>query len=124
MEELIIEGTKGTPTVQFYPNGNLRLEGKSLPEDPQTFYTPILDWVKKYDNEKIVVDIRLEYMNTSSSKQMYTFLINISENTNIKDIVINWYYEENDEDGLEAGKDFESMTKIPFVFHEYAEIIK
>jgi hypothetical protein len=30
------------------------------------------------------------------------------------EVVINWYYEEDDEDMLEAGEDYESIIRIPF----------
>ena len=33
---------------------------------------------------------------------------------NSADVVINWYYEEDDEDMLEAGEDYESIIKVPF----------
>ena len=34
-----------------------------------------------------------------------------SSNANIQ---INWFYEEDDEDMLEAGEDYESIIKVPF----------
>ncbi len=30
------------------------------------------------------------------------------------DMVVNWYYEENDEDIFESGEDMDSMIDIPF----------
>ena len=30
------------------------------------------------------------------------------------DIMIKWYYEEDDEDMLEAGEDYQSIINIPF----------
>ena len=30
--------------------------------------------------------------------------------------LIHWHYEEDDEDGIETGRNLESMTKIPFKF--------
>ncbi|HSA04828.1 MAG TPA: DUF1987 domain-containing protein, partial [Tenuifilaceae bacterium] len=64
---------------------------------------------------KTVVNIRLEYFNTASSKcilDVFKKLEVLKKNSN--DIVINWYYEEDDEDMLEAGEDYESIIKVPF----------
>jgi hypothetical protein len=41
----------------------------------------------------------------------------------IKDLLVNWFFEEADEDGLETGKEFESMLEIPFAYHEYSEAL-
>jgi hypothetical protein len=100
------------------------LEGRSLPEDPHGFYSPIMNWVKSFTGSKATLEIRLEYLNTSSSKQLYEFLSIIKNTSSIKDININWYYEEGDEDALETGKEFEAMTKLTFAFHEFAEIVE
>jgi hypothetical protein len=45
--------------------------GNSLPEDVNTFYQPILDWIDKYvenPNEKTEINMRFDYYNTSSSR--------------------------------------------------------
>ena len=123
MNAIFVEETKGTPRVEFNPNGDMLVVGRSLPEDPFSFYNPLLHWAKECTSDKVNLDLRLDYMNTSSSKQIYTLLSNIAENKNIASATINWYYEEGDDDGYETGKEFESMVKIPFHFHEYAEIL-
>ena len=35
------------------------------------------------------------------------------ENVNSK-VVIHWYYEQDDEDMLEAGEDYEAIVNVPF----------
>ncbi len=121
MNRLFIEATKATPRVEFLPNGELTIHGRSLPENPASFYAPILSWIDACTLEKISIEIRMEYFNTSSSKQIFSLFCNAKKNTNIKDIEIKWYYEEGDEDGYEVGREFESMINLPFNFHEYAE---
>ena len=123
MSKLFIEGTKSTPRVEFLPSGELSIQGRSLPEDPHGFYNPLLDWVNDCNLESVTLDIRLEYINTSSSKQIYTLVSNLASHATIKEIMVNWHYEEGDEDGYEAGKEFEAMTKLQFTFHEYAETL-
>lgn len=123
MEKLFVESTKATPRVEFLPTGELSIQGRSLPEDTYTFYTPLLNWAKQCLLETISLEIRLEYINTSSSKQIYTLIGMLKDNLSVKNFRVHWYYEEGDEDGLETGKEFESMLKVPFEFHEYAEAV-
>ena len=68
------------------------------------------------------VDIQLEYFNTSSSKcilDVFKKLEAIYKGGN--EVVINWHYEEDDEDMLEAGEDYQSIIKIPFKMMEIEE---
>jgi len=61
------------------------------------------------------VNVQLEYFNTSSSKcilDVFKKLEAIHKSGN--EVIINWYYEEDDEDMLEAGEDYESIIRIPF----------
>jgi hypothetical protein len=119
MENLIIEGTSKTPNVLFNAtDGMLNINGRSIPENSIEFYKPLVDWLEDYSQnpgESTVVKIQLEYFNTSSSKcilDVFKKLENIHKVNN--NVLINWYYEEDDEDMLEAGEDYESIIKVPF----------
>jgi len=72
MEPIIIEGTSKTPSVKFDSNdGIFEIKGRSIPENSVEFYKPIVDWLEAYKEsplQKTMVNIRLEYFNTSSSK--------------------------------------------------------
>lgn len=123
MNRLFIEATKATPRIEFLPSGELSIHGRSLPEDPHGFYNPLIHWINQSNIENISLEIRLEYMNTSSYKQIYTLLNELKENPHINQKHVNWYFEEGDDDGYETGKEFESLIRIPFTFHEYAEAV-
>lgn len=119
MELINIEGTPKTPTVSMNPqSGVVEIKGRSIPENSIEFYKPIVDWLEEYAKgpaEKTVVNVQLEYFNTSSSKcilDVFKKLEVLKKDQN--DVVINWYYEEDDEDMLEAGEDYESIIKVPF----------
>ncbi len=119
MEPIIIEGTPKTPSVRFdAKQGFVEIKGRSIPENSIEFYKPLVDWLEQYSGapaEKTVVNIHLEYFNTSSSKcilDVFKKLETIHKAKN--DVVVNWYYEEDDEDMLEAGEDYESIIRIPF----------
>ena len=119
MELIKIEGTPKTPTVVMnHETGVIEIKGRSIPENSIEFYKPIVDWLDEYANgpaAKTIVNMQLEYFNTSSSKcilDVFKKLEVLKKNQN--DVVINWYYEEDDEDMLEAGEDYESIIKVPF----------
>ena len=69
------------------------------------------------------VDIVLEYFNTSSSKcilDVFKKLEKINE-AGVVGVAINWHYEEDDEDMLEAGEDYQAIINIPFKMVEIEE---
>lgn len=127
MENLIIEGTPKTPSVQFSrETGILELKGRSIPENSIEFYKPINEWLENYGSNPqatTVVDIKLEYFNTSSSKCILDFLKALEaingKGTSIK---VNWYFEEDDEDMEEAGEDYQAIIELPFTMVEVDEI--
>ncbi|HKL09379.1 MAG TPA: DUF1987 domain-containing protein [Bacteroidales bacterium] len=126
MESISIEGTPKTPTVDFNADtGIIEIKGRSIPENSIEFYRPLVEWLDDYSNnpQKLTtVNIQLEYFNTSSSKcilDVFKKLETIKKARN--DVVINWYYEEDDEDMLEAGEDYESIIRIPFKMIEVVD---
>ena len=121
MKQLIIEGTKYSPRIELNPTGHIKIEGRCLFEDTFVYFNPIFRWVKSCTFNTVDIKIKLEYVNTSSVKQIYTLLSLIKDNYHIKNVYINWYYEEGDDDCLELGKDIESQIQLPFDFYEYTE---
>ena len=122
MESIIIEATHSTPAVNFNSDGRLMIEGRSLPEDVNKFYTPLLEWTAKLIAECVKVDINLEYLNSASSKKLIDLLKILDANSKIKSLIINWHYEEGDDDTLETGQIFEEvLIRAKFHYHEYAE---
>ena len=120
MNNLIIAGTSHTPDVEFNSESCvLSLKGRSTPENSIEFYRPIMEWLDAYGetqpSNKTVLNIRLEYFNTSSSKCILDIFkkINSLFKSGI-DVVIQWYYEEEDEDMQEAGEDYSDLLDVPF----------
>ena len=125
MESISIQGTAKTPTVEFKPEGTVVIKGRSIPENSIEFYKPLVDWLDAYTEspqEETEVNIQLEYFNTSSSKcilDVFKKLEVIHKGGN--NVKINWFYEEDDEDMLEAGEDYQSIIKVPFKMIETEE---
>ena len=119
MDVIKIAGTDDTPNVHLDKgNGIFELSGRSLPEDVTMFYQQILDWVDEYaqsPNEKTVFNFKLEYFNTASSKVILDILLKFEEIVeNGHDVVIKWFYNEDEEDMLEAGEEYADIVEVPF----------
>lgn len=119
MEKINIEATPKTPSISFdFSNGILEIKGRSIPENSIEFYKPVVESLEKYGStpsSSTTVNIQLEYFNTSSSKcilDVFKKLEAIHKNGN--QLVINWYYEQDDEDMLEAGEDYQAIINVPF----------
>jgi hypothetical protein len=66
--------------------------------------------------------VNLEYINSASVKKILDLLKVLDANRNVREIVINWHYEEGDDDTLETGQIFEEMLlRARFYYHEYSE---
>ena len=119
MESLSRQATPKTPSIEFDPDqGLLEIKGRSNPENTLDFYRPLVAWVDEYVQspaEKTTVNVHLEHFNTSSSKsilEVFKALEPIQKAN--REVVINWFYEDDDEDILEAGENYESITGLPF----------
>jgi len=121
MKQLIIEETNYSPRVELSPRGEIKIKGRSIIENPYEFFNPVFRWVKSCTFKTVHVEIRLEYANTGTVKQIYTLLTLIRDNYSIKNVYINWYYMEGDKDTLELGRDIESKINLPFDYFEYSE---
>ncbi|QQS50690.1 MAG: DUF1987 domain-containing protein [Bacteroidota bacterium] len=122
MENLLISSTKRTPEVEFSTEGRLKISGRSIPEDPSKFYDQLFEWTFFYCQEpkdSTTLDISLEYFNSGSSKALLHILRALADLTKKgKQLSINWYYEEGDDDVLERGEYYESILDIKFNFIE------
>ena len=122
MESILKEATHSTPAINFNMDGRLMIEGRSLPEDVNKFYKPLIEWIVKLEAESVKMDINLEYLNSASSKKLLELLKIMDANSKIKSLIINWHYEEGDDDSLEMGQIFEEvLIRARFHYHEYAE---
>lgn len=126
MEPLLIEGTPKTPSIRFEADqGLIEIKGRSIPENSIEFYKPLVDWLDKYaegPGALTKVNIQLEYFNTSSSKCILDVFKKLEAIHKAKhEVIINWYYEEDDEDMLEAGEDYESIIRVPFKMIEIVD---
>ena len=120
MNPFTAEQSPKTPLINFDPStGVFELRGKSVPENSVIYYKPLFDWVELYVQnpaKSTTFNVQLDYFNTSSAKcivDIFKKMELISKNGK-GEVLINWMYNEPDEDMLEAGEDYKSIIKIPF----------
>jgi hypothetical protein len=114
---------KGAPEIVLSPGGIIEIRGRSMIENVNEFSKQIEDWINKYilnPTDITSVDFYLEYLNTNNIK-FYISLLKKIENERLKDkkLVINWYYEEGDEDIYEKGEYIsgclDTQTQLNFI---------
>lgn len=120
MNELRIPATKSSPEILLNPEGMIRIRGRSIHENMFDFFKPVEDWVNEYIKtpaDVTCVDMSLEYFNSASAKLLIQLFQKISHvQLKNKKFIVNWYYEEGDEDIFERGEYFSSVLNIPFNF--------
>lgn len=120
MKEFRLTATKNTPEVVLTPDGVIRIRGRSIHENVSEFFSPIEKWIADYIEapaDTTQVDMILEYFNSASAKVFIQLLQKLTY-VSLKDkkFVVNWYYEDGDEDILERGEYFSSVLDVPFNF--------
>lgn len=122
INQQILSPTNNTPKVILDPKGIIKLTGRLVSENPLDFFNPIEEWIDEYFRnpaEITSVEIGLEYINSSGTKYLFDIIHRITYvylEKNDKRFVINWYYEEDDEDMLERGTFYSSNLDVPINF--------
>lgn len=118
METLTFQENAKTPYIRLDPDqGHIEIKGRSIPENSVEFYRPVLTWLSEYaqgDSKPTKVRFQLEYFNTSSSKCILDIFKKL-ETMYRKgwEVSISWCYDEDDEDMLESGEDYQSILSCP-----------
>lgn len=116
MENFILNRTSYSPEVNFdHKTGVLEISGISIPEDSSKFFQPLMQWLEQYrENPAALTTLifKMEYFNTSSTVFMLRLMKGVAKlSQEGKNISIHWYHQPNDEDFIEAGRDFAVLAK-------------
>ncbi len=125
METLTITPTNQTPEVVLNAQDNIfLLAGRSAPENVAPLYFSIFDWMEKYTenpNTQTIFEFKMIYYNTASAKMLLSVMHKLEilkEKGN--EVLIRWYYPEEDDDMMECGEDFAQLVQVPFQFIKYS----
>ncbi len=120
MGYLRFEATEDSPEVLLDVDLSIfQIAGNSTPEDVNSIYCPIENWL---DKEGINLDhcqckLFFRYLSTSSHHKVFNVLQKL-DNLFVegRKLSIEWAYENIDDDMLRLGLDFASILEIPFEF--------
>lgn len=117
MEKYLLVPSPTTPYIYFNPeNAILEMKGNSTLINAWEVFSELYEALanfKKSIYSKLNVNIRLDYFNTSTYKCLLETLICLKDiKSSGKNIVINWYYNIEDEDALERGEDIADLSGI------------
>lgn len=115
-----IAPTKNTPEITLNPEGIIRIKGRSMIDNVIQFSKEMDIWVNKYicdPADLTCVDFYMEYLNTNNLI-LYISLLKKIETVRLKNkkFLVNWYYDEGDEDIIEKGEHISSVVEVPFNF--------
>jgi hypothetical protein len=130
MKDLIV-----TPTIENYQiprvhcsakDGICKIEGESYMEHASRFYREILNWIDEYFaafDQRLEFNFRLRYFNTASTLGLTKILFKLQRaREEGKDITVRWYFQEPDEDMVEAeGQDLAEEVGIEMEFLPYKQ---
>jgi hypothetical protein len=128
MEDFIIAGSRD---IYFSPSVNLNaatgkcsISGESYLEEPYEFYKKISMWFSDYAKAgggNIVLDLKFNYFNTSSSRALLEMLRVLRDlQHNGIEVTVNWYYPNPDDDEiLMEGEDFREECGLEINMIEY-----
>jgi len=114
---IFIKSTSKTPEIEFSV-GSIKLSGRSIPEDAVGFYQPLLKWVGQYvanPAKTTMVEFKIDYVNSGSNRFIYKIIKEFDDCFKKgNDVVVNWYYEEDDETIKGLGQDLQTLFDVPF----------
>lgn len=121
LESINIRARNIYPSVRLDKEKSIfELSGRSLPEDVDVFYIPVIEWIQKYiemPNDYTEFVFKFDYYNSSTARKIIDILLileQIKKKFPEKDVKIIWYYDEGDEVMKDNGEDFQNVIKIPF----------
>lgn len=118
MEKLTIEATSDTPKVILdTQSGTFEIGQRCFPEDAVSFFSGSMEWIKNYTknpNPTTHFNFKLEYFNTSSSKQIFKILLLLVELSKQSEVIISWHYNKEDSDMLSSGERYSKLLQFKF----------
>lgn len=108
-----IQASVKTPEINMDEvDGFISIKGISIPEDPHEFYSPLMRAIADYSTspaEATALNLHLEYFNTSSTLIIRNLIKQLQSIQSRTKLVVNWFFESDDEDMKEAGEEFKML---------------
>jgi hypothetical protein len=118
-----IEATRHTPLLEWDITDNhvfIRVDGVSIPENAYSFFKPFEEFINGIDTNVVKtaeVVLRLEYMNSLSSKAFLDYVRFLNQTKQL-DMRVIWEYYDDDEEMREYGETFAEIVQMKFEYRE------
>lgn len=127
IKHMHIDRTATSPGIEMdLEMGTIEFIGRSLPANSEQFYDRVYRWLEEYlkePRERTTVNMRLDYLDTSSSKHFYNIFDKLrAANGQATDVHINWHFETGDQEMAETGKDYQALFPLDFRFIEVRDL--
>jgi hypothetical protein len=123
MEALHINATTDTPKIYLdSSSGTFEIADRCFPEDAIGFFSSTIEWIKSYVKEPNLsthFNFKLEYFNTSSSKQIFKILLLLEELSKKNEVIISWHYSKEDSDMRSSGERYSKLLQFHFNMVEF-----
>jgi len=121
MENLLLipDSYWGAPFISFKRTGEFSITGRSVAENITEYYQPVFKWLSSITDSPptiITLSIQLEYFNSKSGR-IILHILKMLEQLSLQDksnVLVNWFYEEDDSSMYDSGSDFQNIVNIPF----------
>lgn len=118
MDNLKIEGTQSTPSiVADFKAGIMEMRGDSYPENSFELFSPAMQWIEDYlrQDRTLTLNLYLLYLNTSSVKAMMDIFDILEDAHRVgRKVVVNWFYDEQNERVADLAEEFKEDCSFPF----------
>ena len=121
MKHLNIKREDKSPEIIFNEK-ELRIIGRSNMVNSLAFYKPIINSIREsleIDKDKsIQINLHLEYIESTSNFCLLDLLrlfVQYKQNSN-NDIIIHWYYDFDDDNMYDLGKEYSQRIGLPFIY--------
>ena len=125
MKDLILTASATSPFIHFKASGRLEISGKMISDEQSTFWDQMIDWVELYKNHSPFnshISLQIDYLNSSSLKQLNSFLMLLSEmKSESHKLHFTWYYNDADIYMKEIGLELSNRCGIPFEMEKVKE---
>jgi hypothetical protein len=131
MQKLYYPKTHTSPEINFSPEEKIFfIRGISSPEDVRSIYYPVIEWFRQYAdillkqgsrpysiNTPLRFQVDLAYFNSSSAKFLYDIFLELKRLDAARiPVIVEWYYDEEDIDLMEAGQDIATLVEMIFSY--------
>ena len=127
MNDLILTASATSPFIHFRASGRLDISGKMISDELSTFWDDMINWLESYKETSSLhteVCFQIDYLNSSSLKQLNSFLVVLSEmRSEAHEIQLTWFYNDADIYMKGIGLELSNRCGISFKMDQVKEFV-